>query len=49
MLEEHKKLTGQVAQLTQAVRGMVTLVSVLDKKVDSALKGGLGADFGVVG
>jgi len=48
LLEEHKRLTGQVAQLTQAVRGLVTLLSVLDKKVDAALKGGVGADFAVL-
>ncbi len=48
LLEEHKRLTGQVAQLTQAVRGLLTLLSVLDKKVDTALKGGIGADFGVL-
>ena len=48
LLEEHKRLTGQVAQLTQAVRGLVTLISVLDKKVDTALKGGVGADFAVL-
>ena len=48
LLDEHKKLTGQVAQLTQAVRGLVTLISVLDKKADAALKGGVGADCGVI-
>jgi len=48
LLEEHKRLTGQVSQLTQAVRGLLTLLSVLDKKVDTALKGGIGADFGVL-
>jgi hypothetical protein len=41
-------LRQQVAQLCQAVRGLVTLISVLDKKVDTALKGGPGADFAVL-
>jgi hypothetical protein len=42
------KLREQVAQLCQAVRGLVTLISVLDKKVDTALKGGNRPDFGVI-
>ena len=41
--------TTHVAQRCAAVRGLVTLIAVLDKKVDTALKGGVGADFGVMG
>ena len=46
--EEVAKLTSQVAQLCAAVRGLVTLIAVLDKKVDTALKAGIGADFAVL-
>jgi hypothetical protein len=46
--DEVAKLTTQVAQLCAAVRGLVTLIAVLDKKVDTALKGGVGADFAVL-
>jgi len=49
LVEEVALLRAQVAQLCQAVRGLVTLISVLDKKVDTALKGGVGADFAVLG
>jgi hypothetical protein len=45
---EMTKLRGEVAQLCQAVRGLVTLQSVMDKKLDAALKGGVGADFAVL-
>ena len=45
---EVKLLREQHVQLCQAVRGLVTLISVLDKTVDTALKGGIGADFGVI-
>lgn len=41
-------LRDNVQQLCQATRGLVTLISVLDKKVDAALKGGVGADFAVL-
>jgi hypothetical protein len=47
--DEIAKLRGEVAQLCAAVRALVTLVSVLDQKIDTALKGGIGADCGVVG
>jgi hypothetical protein len=43
------KLREQVAQLTQAVRGLVQLQSVANQKLDVALKGGVGADFAVLG
>ena len=46
--EEVAGLRTNVAQLCQATRGLVTLISVLDKKVDAALRGGPGADFGVI-
>jgi hypothetical protein len=45
---EIASLRTNVAQLCQATRGLVTLISVLDKKVDTALKGGIGADFAVL-
>jgi hypothetical protein len=48
LLQEVALLRQQVAQCCQATRGLVTLISVLDKKVDTALKGGVGADFGVI-
>jgi hypothetical protein len=55
LIREIKELQGEVAglrtsvqQLCTAVRGLVTLMSVLDKKVDAALKGGVGADCGVI-
>ncbi|MBZ5687220.1 MAG: hypothetical protein LAP86_19535 [Acidobacteriia bacterium] len=49
LAKEVELLRLQVAQLCQATRGLVTLISVLDKKVDVALKGGPGADFAVLG
>jgi hypothetical protein len=45
---EVRLLREQIGQLCQAVRGLVTLISVLDKKVDTALKGGNRPDFGVI-
>lgn len=48
LVQEVALLRQQVAQLCQATRGLVTLISVLDKKVDCALKGGPGADFAVL-
>jgi hypothetical protein len=39
LLEEHKKLTGQIAQLTQAVRGLIQLQAIANQKLDSAIKG----------
>ncbi len=47
--EETAKLQREVAHLCQAVRGLTTLQSVMDKKLDVALKGGVGADFAVLG
>jgi hypothetical protein len=49
LVAEVTALRTNVQQLCTAVRGLVTLLSVLDKKVDTALKGGVGADFGVLG
>jgi hypothetical protein len=48
LVQEVALLRNQVQQLCAAVRGLVTLISVLDKKVDTALKGGPGADFAVL-
>jgi hypothetical protein len=48
LVQEVALLRSQVAQLCQATRGLVTLISVLDKKVDAALNGGVGADFAVL-
>lgn len=55
LIREIEKLQGEVAglrtnvqQLCIAVRGLVTLMSVLDKKVDAALKGGVSTDCGVI-
>jgi hypothetical protein len=48
LIDEVAKLRSEVAQLCTAVRGLVTLIAVLDKKVDTALKGGVGADFAVL-
>ena len=47
--EEVAKLTSQVAQLCAHVRGLVQLQAVMDRKLDTALKGGIGADFAVLG
>ena len=38
----------QLAKLCEATRGLVTLMSVLDKKVDTALRGGPGVDCAVL-
>jgi hypothetical protein len=46
---EVQLLRQQVAQLCVAVRGLTTLQSVMDKKLDAALNGGVGADFAVLG
>lgn len=48
LITEVELLRQQVGQLCAAVRGLVQLISVLDKKVDTALRGGVGADFGVI-
>ena len=55
LIREIEKLQGEVAglrsnvqQLCTAVRGLVTLQSVMDKKLDNALKGGVSADCGVI-
>jgi hypothetical protein len=48
LVAEVAALRTNVQQLCQAVRGLVTLISVLDRKVDTALKGGIGADCGVL-
>jgi hypothetical protein len=48
LFAEVTKLREQHAELTKAVRALCTLMSVLDKKVDTALKGGHGADFAVM-
>jgi hypothetical protein len=48
LVREIELLRAQVAQLTQATRALVTLQSVMDKKLDVALKGGAGADFAVI-
>ena len=48
LVAEVAALRNNVQQLCQAVRGLVTLISVLDKKVDAVLKGGVGADCGVL-
>jgi hypothetical protein len=39
LLEEHKQLTGQVAQLTQAVHALVKLQAIANQKLDTAIKG----------
>lgn len=50
LIQEVEKLRGEVAQLCAAVRGLVTLIAVLDKKVDCALgKDSVRADFAVLG
>jgi hypothetical protein len=48
LIQEVELLREQVTALCAAVRGLVTLIAVLDKKVDTALKGGIGADFAVM-
>lgn len=45
---EVQLLRQQVAQLCAAVRGLTTLQAVMDRKLDAALKGGVGADFAVL-
>lgn len=41
-------LRTNVQSLCQAVRGLVTLQAVMDKRLEAALKGGPGADFAVL-
>ena len=41
-------LRNDVQQLTKAVRSLVQLQSVMDQKLTTVLKGGVGADFGVI-
>jgi hypothetical protein len=48
LIQEVGKLREQQVELTKAVRALCTLMSVLDKKVDTTLKGGVGADFAVL-
>lgn len=47
LVAEVAALRTNVQQLCTAVRGLVTLLSVLDKKVDVAIKGGT-ADVGAM-
>jgi len=49
LIQEVQLLREQLQQLTQAVRGLVQLQSVANQKLDVALKGGVGADFAVLG
>jgi hypothetical protein len=46
--EEIIKLQREVAQLCAALRGLVQLQAVMDRKLDTVLKGGIGADFAVL-
>ena len=46
--EEIVKLQREVAQLCMAVRRLVTLQAVMDRKLDVVLKGGVGADYAVL-
>ncbi len=48
LVNEVQLLREQVTLLAQATRALVTLQSVMDKKLDAALKGGVGADFAVL-
>jgi hypothetical protein len=48
LIREVELLRLQLADLCRATHALVTFVSVLDKKVDTALKGGVGADFAVL-
>ena len=48
LVAEVQLLREQIAQLTAAVCGLVQLQSVMDRKLDTALKGGVGADFAVM-
>ncbi len=48
LLREVELLREQIQQLCSATRSLVQLQSVMDKKLDVALKGGVGADFAVV-
>ena len=46
--EEIAALRTNVAQLCVAVRGLVQLQAVMDKKLDATLKGGPGVDCAVL-
>jgi hypothetical protein len=48
LIKEVEALREQVQQLCVAVRSLVQLQSVMDRKLDAALKGGVGADFAVL-
>jgi hypothetical protein len=48
LIKEVGTLREQVQQLCTAVRSLVQLQSVMDRKLDAALKGGVGADFAVL-
>jgi hypothetical protein len=48
MSNHNRRSRQRVAQLCQAVRGLTTLQAVMDRKLDAALKGGVGADFAVL-
>jgi hypothetical protein len=48
LIQEVTLMREQVQQLCGAVRALVTLQSVMDKKLDTVLKGGPGADFAVL-
>ena len=49
LIQEVTLLREQVTALCTAVRGLVQLQSVANQKLDVALKGGFGADCGVIG
>ena len=48
LIQEVELLRQQVQQLCQAVRGLVRLQAVMDRKLDAALKGGVGCDVAVL-
>jgi hypothetical protein len=48
LIQEVELLRQQVQQLCQAVRGLVSLQAVMDRKLDAALKGGAGCDVAVL-
>ena len=48
LIREVALLREQVQQLCAAVRGLAQLQSVANQKLDAALKGGIGADCGVI-
>ena len=49
LIREVELLREQVQQLCGAVRALVQLQSVANQKLDVVLKGGVGADFAVLG